>query len=137
MNKYRGEEIVKIGGADKLLRFGNNEICELENLLGKPIHEILAGLRVSYVRASIYIGLKYANKMNRSYSLDYIGDGMDMSLLSDYIKAVGRALVSAMGQDPDIIDKAFDEEDEGHPLADGGAKNPNESIGENSSGTQP
>jgi hypothetical protein len=98
-NPHRGEaEITLNDDSVRVLRYGFNELAELEKQLGAGLPKILDSGDVGFdvVRQAVYIGLKYSNK---KLTPGKIGGLLDPKHLAEYLEKIGEAWASAMGAD--------------------------------------
>ncbi|MGL5460718.1 MAG: hypothetical protein ACRDBY_13970 [Cetobacterium sp.] len=84
----------EVNGDIYTLRFTINELCNIEDLLGKPVSQLGEGsMGIKEMRVMFYCGLRGAKK----YSMEEVGD-----LMSDIIEEKGNdylneLLITAMG----------------------------------------
>ena len=97
-NPYKGAVDIRIGGENRQMKFDMNALCNLEDVLKKPVSEIFdsGNLGLSAVRAGIYCGLLTYNKR---VTLEQVGTWMsdDMDQFDTYVAALGEALTHAVG----------------------------------------
>lgn len=100
-NKKRGEVVVNIGGMDKVLKFTNNNICEIETYFGdKPIHAIVQIIGVKVARALLYFGIQWEGKRP---SIEQVGDMMgNLKKLEYFTGKIGEALNLYAGEDEPV-----------------------------------
>ncbi len=75
------------------LRFSTNAICQLEDLLGKPVSELQNGAGFKELRAMLYCGLKWEDT---SLTLDQAGIIMDEAMENQGISYLSEKLASAI-----------------------------------------
>lgn len=96
-NNMRGEASIDFGGKTRLLRFDNNAICELEEILDCPFHKAHEkGMR--FLRAALYVGLAW---QDRKLTLPRIGMLIDSEKVEYYMERIGEALNGAFGKKED------------------------------------
>ena len=121
----RGFVPLDLGGISLQLRFGTNELAELEDLMGIPTHELLqdmvshAGSR-RFLRAALYAGISHDRRFgagrNRGVALTKIGKMMDKcddteEGLAPVMNAVVKAFFLAFGVDVDAVTEVEQEGD--------------------------
>ncbi|WP_026478261.1 hypothetical protein [Alkaliphilus transvaalensis] len=75
------------------LRFSTNNICQLEDLLGKPVSELQNGAGFKELRGMLYCGLKWEDQ---NLTLDQAGDIMDESMADKGIGYISEKLAAAL-----------------------------------------
>ena len=104
-NRERGEVTLRAGGTSYVMRFGINEMCDLEDEFGRSINEIVAMLgrtedfRISHMRALVAAGLRGA-----------LPD-MDAAQAGEIMNEAGMTVVSEAVQDAFNLAFPADEKD--------------------------
>ena len=107
---------VELSGLSLVVKFGNNEIAELEEALGLAVHQIfdqiddIAPSR-RFIRAALYAGISHDKRFSRGpkrrqVTLDKIGvllDQLDSDEMAALLKDILRALFGAFGIDTDEL----------------------------------
>lgn len=100
-NEQRGEIEIKIGGKLRKMRFGFNEMAQVEQRLdGRSILRMMAEKNFGMwaIRESLYVGLSvYMPKLTPERVGEWLGE--DMANLGYYAAMVGQAVRSFMPVD--------------------------------------
>jgi len=96
-NKHRGEASLEIDGKAYTLVFTTNALCDLEELLGKSVGQIMQQMdRVSTIRALLWAGLQASEP---GLTVKAAGDLMHVAGNTAVMKAVTEALNRAFPQE--------------------------------------
>lgn len=100
-NKIKGSVDVRLGGANRILKFDFNAICELEAHFDKPAERIFdqeRGVGLKEIRDTIYIGLL---RFQPQVTPEMVGDWLETSAEAGEFQHVseklGEALNNALG----------------------------------------
>lgn len=107
-NGRRGEVALEVEGREYVLYFGNNEMCALEEELGRSINEIIDECNKDHFRASTFRRVLRAmlSRYQPELTLEQVGDLLDAGQ-DRILVALERAI--ARGQpDPKADPKAGD-----------------------------
>ena len=100
MNPHKGKVKITLAQTDYELRYDMNALCELEEKLGKPVHEIFneagSNVGIHFLRETIFIGLRCAGGKNFANSLE-VGRVMKFDEIEKYTVAMAEALAVATG----------------------------------------
>lgn len=94
----RGRVAVRLGKEGKFINFTNNALCDLEEELGHSVMALFGGdettraekLGFRQVRAMMWAGIRGAK--GARYTLEEVGEMMDVSDLAYYTQAIAVAL---------------------------------------------
>jgi len=87
---------INVGGKDYKIRFGMNNIIQLEEKLGKGIGEIKGGT-LQEIRAMIYCTVS-PNFENEEQAGEWMDDALDEMSMEDLIKKLIEAMELGMGK---------------------------------------
>jgi hypothetical protein len=91
-NKERAEVEIRLNGQVHKLRYGFNELCELEQELGLPFQEVTTKANASFLRAALWIGMR---KRQRKLTIEQVGNMLHGQTLEDRTEHI-TTLVNAL-----------------------------------------
>ena len=100
----RGRVVLRAGERDIELRLSTNALCRIEEVSGKAIGALIAGLSGAEIRLS---DLRFLVMGAAGVSLDEAGDLIDEAGLQAAVEAIGKAIEAAFPTaEPDAKKKA-------------------------------
>lgn len=109
-NSLRGESSVELGGVVRVLRFDNNALASLEQLMGRGILSIVGDqsqvLSVAFIRNALAVGLQAAGA--KRATPQKVGEMMTpgVEALGVYAEAVLAGVFGALGIDAEKMQEA-------------------------------
>ncbi len=100
-NSIRGSVDVQLGGANRILKFDFNAICQLEKHFDKPAEKIFdeeRGIGLLEIRDTLYVGLlRYQTKITPEIVGDWLQEASEAGEFQHVSEKLGEALNQALG----------------------------------------
>lgn len=105
---------IMIDGEARSYKLGNNEMCEVEELLDDSIIEIFnemqtGKIKFAVMRTLLFVGLKHGD---RKLTINDIGDMMNVSEFGEYSIGIAKAISQAFEGIPKTVDNGENENGE-------------------------
>ena len=75
------------------LRFGINALCQLEDMIGKPVTDLQDGAGITEIRAMLYCGLAWEDP---DLTVDEVGEIMDDAMSDKGIDYISKKLTESI-----------------------------------------